>query len=255
MAAAPEKARCRWFHVTPGRLLVVLLAVEGLRWLSERFGWFAWHKGYAVLVAVAVVGVFFMVMLGWLLLALLFRLRFQYSLLSLLVLAVAVALPFAWLATEMKAAKKQREAIQVIENEGGSVVYDYPGGFRGAGGVPPQPAWLRKLLGDDVVVSVTSAGLGPFRTTDFEIEQLKPLTELQSLDAFETRVTDAGLPYLERLTKLQELNLGGTKVTDAGLQHLKGLTKLNFLNLWHTNVTDYGVEKLQQALPNCEIYR
>jgi hypothetical protein len=37
MTDAPEKARRRWFHVTPGRLLVVLLTVEGLLWLSERF--------------------------------------------------------------------------------------------------------------------------------------------------------------------------------------------------------------------------
>jgi hypothetical protein len=33
--------------------MVALLAVEGLLWLSERFGWLAWHKGYAVLAAVA----------------------------------------------------------------------------------------------------------------------------------------------------------------------------------------------------------
>ena len=59
---AQEKARRRWFVPTPGRLLVVLLAVDGLLWLSERFQWFAFnqHKGWTVLIAVAAVGVFFL---------------------------------------------------------------------------------------------------------------------------------------------------------------------------------------------------
>ena len=53
MAAAPEKAR--WYRVTPGRLLPLLLAVEGLLWLSEHFCWFPFneHKGWTVLIAVA----------------------------------------------------------------------------------------------------------------------------------------------------------------------------------------------------------
>ena len=69
-----------------------------------------------MLIAVASVGVFLLLMLLWFLAALVFRLRFQFSILSLLVLVVAVALPFSWLATEMKAARKQREAVEQIEN-------------------------------------------------------------------------------------------------------------------------------------------
>lgn len=42
MAAAAEKAR--WYRVTPGRLLPLLLAVEGFLWLSERFHWFAFNQ-------------------------------------------------------------------------------------------------------------------------------------------------------------------------------------------------------------------
>ncbi len=54
----------RWFVPTPGRLLPVLLAVEGFLWLSERFRWFAFnqHKGWTVLIAVASVGVFLLLM-------------------------------------------------------------------------------------------------------------------------------------------------------------------------------------------------
>ncbi len=40
---------------TPGWLVVGLLVVEWLLWISERLGWPAWHKGYAVLSYVATV--------------------------------------------------------------------------------------------------------------------------------------------------------------------------------------------------------
>ncbi len=61
---SPRKARRRWFLPTPGRLLLVLLAAEGVLWLSERFRWFAFnqHKGYTVLIAVASVGGFLLLM-------------------------------------------------------------------------------------------------------------------------------------------------------------------------------------------------
>ncbi len=83
----------RWFHLTPDRLILGLLVIEGLLWLSERLGWPAWHKGYAVLTAVASVGIAFVLMLIWFALALVFRWRFQFSIRSLLVLVVVVAIP------------------------------------------------------------------------------------------------------------------------------------------------------------------
>jgi hypothetical protein len=56
MDAAPTR---RWFHLTPDRLVVSLLAAEGFLLLSERFRWFAFNekKGLTVLIAVASVGV------------------------------------------------------------------------------------------------------------------------------------------------------------------------------------------------------
>ena len=67
-------------------------------------------------------------MLLWLVLALCFHRRFQFSLRSLLVATVAVAIPFSWLAVEMKAAREQREAVEGIEKSGGIVGYDYQKG-------------------------------------------------------------------------------------------------------------------------------
>ena len=54
MTDAPKS---RWFYLTPDRLILWLLAIEGLLWLSNRLEWPTWHKGYAVLVTVAAVGV------------------------------------------------------------------------------------------------------------------------------------------------------------------------------------------------------
>ena len=104
-----------------------LLALEGFLLLSEWFQWFAFnrHKGWTVLIAVASVGVAFVLMFLWFLAALVFRRRFQFSILSLLVLTVVVAIPCSWLATEMKQARKQREAVEEIKKAGGRVAYDY----------------------------------------------------------------------------------------------------------------------------------
>ena len=102
-------ARANW-------LIVALLVVEGLLWLSDRFQWPTWHKGYAVLIAVASVAVVFVVMLLWLIVALIFRLRFQFSIRSLFVLTVAVAIPCSWLGVEIKAAREQEETVKEIDN-------------------------------------------------------------------------------------------------------------------------------------------
>jgi beta-lactamase regulating signal transducer with metallopeptidase domain len=65
----------RWYRLTPDRLILALLAVEGFLLLSERFHWFAFnqHKGYTVLIALASVGVAMLLMLAWFGVALLFR--------------------------------------------------------------------------------------------------------------------------------------------------------------------------------------
>ena len=276
----------RRFRPTPSWLIVALLMVEGLLWLSDRFQWPTWHKGYAVLIAVASVAVVFVVMLLWLSIALLFRLRFQLSIRSLLFAVVVVALPFSWLAVEMKAAREQKAAAEAIEKLGGAI------------GEASMPRWLSSLLGEDFL-GVVEASL----SDDAQMECLKAFPELQELQLNSTRITDAGLQHLAGLTQLQEVGIYGTRITnagllqlagltdldcldlhstqitnaglrhlavlsqlrwlslydtqitDAGLPQLAGLTKLQKLYLGGTEFTDEGVRKLQQALPNCGVVR
>ena len=127
MADARLEKSPRWYRLTPDRVVLGLLAVEGLLLLSQRFHWFAFneHKGWTLLICLAAVGAAFVLTLLWFLAALLFRLRFQFSILSLLLLVVVVAIPCSWLATEVKQAGSQREVVEQIRNVGGTVHYDY----------------------------------------------------------------------------------------------------------------------------------
>jgi hypothetical protein len=223
MTSMADASHRRWYRVTPGRLLPVLLAVEGFLWLSD---WLRWlPKGYAVLIAIAAVGLFFLAMLGWFVLALLFRWRFQYGLLSLLVLTLAVALPFGRLATEMKQAKRQRDAVEGIRKLGQVVLHDYEADlpFPSSFPEPPGPDWLRDLLGDDFLANVTEVD---GEVDDAGLVPLKEFTQLETLVLRFSELTDAGMEHLKGLTELRTLNLSDTKVTDVGLKYLRGLTRL-----------------------------
>ena len=222
----------RWFHPTPDRLVLLLLGIEGCLWLSERFRWvsFNQHKGWTVLIAVATVGVFLLLMLLWLVAALLWRFRFQYSIRSLLVLTVAVAIPFSWLGVEMKKAKEQKEAVEAIEKLGGFVAYDYqldasednPFAIKTEGTKPPGPTWLRRLLGDEFFANVVDVVLHGSDGTDAALEHLKGLSQLQSLYLDETGATDAGLARLKGLGRLQGLDLGSRRSRTPAWSTSKG---------------------------------
>lgn len=272
--AEKRQPKLRWIHLTPGRLLVILLALESGLILSE--SWF--YKGWAALTSVAIVGVFLLIMLLWFVASMFFRWRFQFSVRSLLMLTVVVAIPCSWLAVEMKRARARECASKAVYQCGGGVY------------TVCKPTWkkplfptltdflrLREFLGADffdhtdsislddtpatdatleivgVLTDTSSLDLDKTQITDAGLEHLKRLTNLRSLSLSHTQITDAGLEHLKRLTQLQTLKLWDTKVTDAGLDHLKVLTKLQSLLLANTNVTDMGVNKLQKALPNCKI--
>ena len=283
----------RWYRLTPDRIVIGLLVVEGLLWLSE---WFPWldlnrYQSWTALIAVATVGVAMLLMLVGLLVSLFFRLRFQFSIRTLLALTVAVAIPFSWLAVKIKKAREQESASTAIAELGGQVF-----------STPSGPAWLRRMLGHDLFttvhavwfrgVQVTDDGLEGLDglsqpdevrisrsgITDTGLKHLKNLKHLQLLELSDNRITGEGLENLSGLNEIQTLDLECSDITDAGLQHLKGLSRLINLDLDSTQITDAGLEhlkgrsnllassvcgtkvtrevaeKLQQALPNCHVY-
>jgi hypothetical protein len=276
--AWPASNRC-WFSPTPDRLLHALLAVEVLLWLSDQLGWPAWHKGYAVLSAVASVGAAMLLMLGWFITSRVFRWRFQLSIRSLLVLTVAVAVPFNWMSVEMKEARRERDVRKAFTAQRCSVIYASGAcvsGMEEEGTNHPAPAWLRALLGvdffDDVVLAripptrgdaavltaielnrLRELDLGLSHVTDAGLAHVQGLTRIRRLRLRDTNFTDAGVVHLKGLTELQSLDVGGTRITDASLEQLKGMPRLRDLWLDGTLVTDQGVKRLRQALPKCKI--
>jgi hypothetical protein len=273
MADAPLCETRRWLRLTPGNLLVVLLAAEGFVALSQRFEWFAFNerRAHALLVAWATLGVFLLLMLLWFVASVLFHCRFQFSVLSLLVLMFAVAVPCSWLATEVKRAREEAKAVEAIRSSMGEIQYDWQADANGAAlpnAQPPGPAWLRGLLGADLFASVTAVHpperpptssavlaclLGwaagyrpPLWSDDSMLEHLEALPRLQRLDlgCGCGGTTDAGLKHLKGLARLQVLVLGGAKISDAGVNCLAGLAQLRFLDLRCTKISDAGLQRL-----------
>ena len=245
----------RWFHPTPDRLVLLLLVVECLLWLSERCGWPAWHKGYAVLTGLATVGVAMLGMVAWFIVSLIFRWRFQFSICLLLVLTVAVAVPCSWLAVEMKKAREQHEAVGALGLADSGMYYAHQ--HEGNLGTSPLlgPDLLRSLLGDDFLRQVDWVNLNGSQLTPDQWQHFEKLATIRVLYMCDARVGDADLIHFRNLKGLTMLHLIRTQVTDAGVEQLGTLTMLRDLSIWDSRVTDAGVAKLQQALPNCKITR
>jgi len=221
--SVPIALKPRWLRLTPDRLILAILAVEALLWLSDRLGWPAWHKGYAVLTAVASAGTVLLVMLGWLIGSLVFCWRFQFGLRSLLVLVIAVAVPCSWMAVELKKAKRQFQAYKHIEWD----LYT----TNGIGEFPWYSAWLHRMLGTEGYYDPEFLVFNNFAS-----------------------INDETLAMLARLTNLGQLWLNGDiAITDAGLDHLKRLHQLRDLSLADAPVSAEAVQRLRRALPACEI--
>ena len=248
----------RWYHPSPDRLIVGLLAVLILLFLSQQFQWFAFNgrKGWTVLIATAVLGLAMVVLLSWLLVSLLFRWRFQFSLRSFLLLVVAFAIPAAWFAAELRRAETQRQTVAAIRAAGASVHHDYRWDYfddeTGYGGYRfdpelPAPEWLLKWIGEDFFADVSFAAFSErsVRKPVLVCPLLRRLLHLRYLGLSQTAITDADLENIDRLAGLTTLHLGNTPITDAGLVHLKGLTQLRALWLDDTQVTDAGLEHLK----------
>ena len=179
---------------------------------------------------------------------------YQYSLRSLFVLTLVVAVACSWLTVTMRDQRKQKAAAEAIEKAGGEVQL--------------EPTWLGRILRDDSLVNATwvdldgrycivdcqsalvhleglrqakSLFLSHSNVTDAGLVPFHEASRLQQLEFTLTQVTDVGLAHLQGLRQLQHLVLAGTKVTDAGLVHLEGLRQLCDLDLIHTNVTDAGL--------------
>ena len=143
----------------------------------------------------------------------------QFSLRTLMVLMLVIGCGFGWLAYQIKQARQQREAANVIEKLGGTIDWHPTSG----GMIETAMARAGKLLGQDLLVDVRSVYLDNTPVTDAGLEHLRGLTQLEWLNLSHTQVADDGLAHLRGMTRLQELLLNDTPLNDHGLVHLKGL--------------------------------
>ncbi len=259
MVDTPKPKR-RSYGLTPDRISVGLVAVVGLLVTSEQFGWFGLDekKGWPVLIAAGIVGLAILLGLLCFVASLLLRWRFQFSIRSLLLLTVAVAILCSWFVVRMRQVERQRGAVDAMKAAGLEVSYRKKS--RSLTSEALGPAALRDRLGveffsDVDTVEPASAKSDPFSTTaspraqqfsDDDVALLiKGSPKVRRLVLSKTQVTDAGLVHLKRFHKLEDLELEHTQVTDAGLQHLKGLVTLQILYLNDTQVTDAGLVHLK----------
>ena len=159
----------------------------------------------------------------------------RFSVRGMIVLVLVIGTGLGWL---VRSARIQREAVAVIETDGGGgVAYDWDSGagttdFRGR---PPAPNWLADLVGVDYFGRVRFVVLWDARPAT--IAAVSRLSGLRRLAINGSGLRDTDLAPLETLTELSELVLSGDAATDAGLKHVNGLTKLRKLVLVNSDVT------------------
>lgn len=166
----------------------------------------------------------------------------QFSLRTMLVLVLLVAVLCGWLRHKVNQSEQERRAVEAILAMGGKVEYEHE---KGGQADPPGPAWLRALLGDYFFARVDYVRY-PRGVGDESLVHLDRLRHLKTLHLGGTSVTNAGLAHVTNHRELVGLNLRATSVTDAGIAQLECLPNLTWLLLDHTPITDRGVETLLQ---------
>lgn len=156
----------------------------------------------------------------------------QFRLRTLLIVVLVLSLPLSWLAVKMERARRQREAVEAIQDLNGFVDYDYQ---HDLGSDDYSPMWLRSILGDTLAFHysnpVESVELGE-SVGDAELAILKR--------------------HLEAMPCLTHLSLVRTSVTDNGLTHVSGLYRLE--SLWVSRrVTEQGAGVIGDKLPDCHV--
>jgi internalin A len=105
----------------------------------------------------------------------------------------------------------------------------------------PDVTGFKRLSG--VIIDVSLSSLR-------NIEALKGMTNLKSLDISKTRISD--LSPLSEIVSLEHLNIMATKVTD--LTPLKGLVRLKTLNISNTEIKDVSILRHLSGLKRLVIY-
>jgi len=177
----------------------------------------------------------------------------KFRLKWLLVFMAVLAVPLSWLGWKLEERRRERWAEAELAKFSVELIRDAPEADDPFGEtIPPGPAWLRRILGDDFFIHVKAVECWPSALDgDIDVEALSgPQREELSDDP---PLTDAELAYLRYLPRLQAVHLEGAEVTDEGLPQLYSLSRLESLDLSETKVSTKAVAELRKALPQCRI--
>jgi len=98
----------------------------------------------------------------------------------------------------------------------------------------------------------TDSGLWGLALSDFNLDTIAQLTQLESLDIGGSKVTDRGVVDLAGLTNLHTLGLSETTVSARGVATLAKLPHLARLNLWKAEKIDDKAAPQFAAMPAIE---
>lgn len=204
----------------------------------------------------------------------------RFRLRTLVIFMTIAGTALAWLGIAVEHGRKQRRAVQRIQQLGGSVIYDFQVRSTGflRGGVNSQatssvPRVVRQLLGDDLFHGVTDVSLH-LESSHEDLSFLEDLPHLKSLYLDGDTISAEELRHLVHLQELEDLSLR-MPMTDSDLQYLAPLRSLRALYLmgssstyriygtaeqpilddddYNSEVTAAGIEYLASEVPGIRI--
>jgi hypothetical protein len=168
----------------------------------------------------------------------------QFSLRGLLAALTITAIA---LGACVRSVARQKQAMSVIREAGGMVIYDWmETALRtmSSAAQPAEPKWLRKLLGEDYFHRPVWIQFWGSAKSDRWVDAVNDLPSVKYLLLAQGDVTDEILSRISRLPKLEELHLSGSAITDRGFRQLHKFPRLRWLTADGTQISDRAVNEL-----------
>jgi hypothetical protein len=231
----------RWLYLTPDRLaLGGLLTVVYLR-VAQPMGWYGVipNKGWTEIRAAMIIAYVAGCTAASIVLGRMLRRPVQFSVRSILMAMVGVAIVAGWLTEGIGPASRQQRAVASLDQFGAHVNRSRPG--------PSPPEWQLRLLGEDYFATVTHVDFRSRPVPDGAIALLVDCPGIESVDLTRASISNEGLRHFASIRSLQVLNLSDTGVDDEGMRHLAHLTSLRILDLSNTAISDAGLAHLRNC--------
>lgn len=241
MTASPA-TRARW---TPGTFLAVLIVLELLALQFSPLRWFAAfnHRAWTPLFAVELALGGLIVLAFWAIVARLRQGKFQFSLRALVLLFVALAVPLAALAAEIRWAAGRRDRAAALArlharaHSGGTLRNPSPLDYY------YEPEWLAAWLGSDLF-RPPETSFTANRVSDESARRFRDYPETEYVAFLQPQLTDDGWRQLRHWPHLNRLAVRDAVLTDAAVDAIAAQRALQQLILEDVRMTDEQLGRL-----------